>query len=430
MKASLFTTLLILILSLTCSYGQQETLIKRINCGGNQVTGADGLVYDADTSNSDVSFSSFSSSLTHLSYVSPELSEPYLKSRLLNRNGNHGEIDFNYTFNNLSDMHQYRIILHFAEPYHGVINTNWNTRIFDIDINNGQYVFDDYNIMTEAALPSTNPMDGAKKVAKINRVVNISGGSLVIKFTNQDNDALVNAIELFRIENGGDNQAPTIPTNLVVTNITENSADIAWSASSDNGGGNVAGYKVYNNGIEIKDVITTTTTIAGLNEQTQYNISVAAYDNASPVNISSVSAPTINFTTLSSGGSTSNGSSIWSEVNTTASYSGEVAIGRATVPNGYKLAIEGHVRAREVRVDQETWPDYVFKEGYDLPTLEEIQEHIDEKGHLPNIPSANEVMANGIELGEMNRLLLEKIEELTLHVLQLKNEIEYLKSKQ
>ena len=76
--------------------------------------------------------------------------------------------------------------------------------------------------------------------------------------------------------------------------------------------------------------------------------------------------------------------------------------------------MEGNVRAREVRVDQDSWPDYVFKEDYDLPTLEDIQKHIKEKGHLPNVPSAKEVDANGIELGKMDKLLLEKIEELTL----------------
>jgi hypothetical protein len=129
--------------------------------------------------------------------------------------------------------------------------------------------------------------------------------------------------------------------------------------------------------------------------------------------------------TSNSGGS----GSIWNESTGVASYSGGVAIGTASVPTGYKLAVEGKIRAREVRVDQDTWPDYVFTKGYRLPTLEEIQKHIEEKGHLPNIPSAKEVEANGVELGEMNRLLLEKVEELTLHVIKLKKEIEILKAK-
>ena len=66
----------------------------------------------------------------------------------------------------------------------------------------------------------------------------------------------------------------------------------------------------------------------------------------------------------------------------------------------------------------DAWPDYVFAKDYALPTLAALQQHINEKGHLPNIPSAVEIEANGLELGEMNKLLLEKIEELTLYILQ------------
>ncbi|MEX0275122.1 MAG: hypothetical protein AB3N16_12165 [Flavobacteriaceae bacterium] len=133
---------------------------------------------------------------------------------------------------------------------------------------------------------------------------------------------------------------------------------------------------------------------------------------------------------LIDGPNTGSGTSVWSEANTTASYDGEVAIGTSSVPVGYKLAVEGKIRTREVRVDQDTWPDYVFKTDYDLPSLDFIQKHIQEKGHLPNIPSATEVEVNGIELGEMNKLLLEKIEELTLHIIQLRVELDALKQNQ
>ncbi|WP_350294084.1 LamG domain-containing protein [uncultured Croceitalea sp.] len=112
------------------------------------------------------------------------------------------------------------------------------------------------------------------------------------------------------------------------------------------------------------------------------------------------------------------GSSVWSTNGNTAYYtSGNVAIGRTTVPNGYALAVDGFIRAREMRVDQDTWPDFVFEKDYKLPSLQEIERHIEKKGHLPKIPSAEEVDAHGIELGNMNRLLLEKIEELTLHII-------------
>jgi len=98
--------------------------------------------------------------------------------------------------------------------------------------------------------------------------------------------------------------------------------------------------------------------------------------------------------------------------------SGNVGIG-TTTPDA-KLAVKGNIHAEEVKVDLSVpGPDYVFKEGYDLKSLEEVQNYIKKEGHLPNIASAEDMEANGIELGEMNMRLLEKIEELTLYVIKL-----------
>ena len=84
--------------------------------------------------------------------------------------------------------------------------------------------------------------------------------------------------------------------------------------------------------------------------------------------------------------------------------------------------------AEEIRVElSQNWPDFVFTKNYDLPTLEEVEKHILDKGHLENIPSAAEVELNGIRLGEMNSKLLQKIEELTLYVIQQQKEIKELK---
>ena len=104
------------------------------------------------------------------------------------------------------------------------------------------------------------------------------------------------------------------------------------------------------------------------------------------------------------------------------SVNGTIGIG-TTNPGSYKLAVNGNIHAREVKVDLVGWPDYVFTKGYDLPPLAEVEKHILEKGHLINIPSAKEVEENGIQLGEMNKLLLEKIEELMLYTLQQQKEI-------
>lgn len=107
---------------------------------------------------------------------------------------------------------------------------------------------------------------------------------------------------------------------------------------------------------------------------------------------------------------------------------GDVGIG-TTSPDA-KLTVKGKIHAEEVKVDLSVpAPDYVFKADYDLRTLTEVENHIKEKGHLPNIPSANEMEAEGVELGIMNMKLLEKIEELTLYVIELKKEINQLKDK-
>ncbi|CAM1365432.1 conserved hypothetical protein [Tenacibaculum sediminilitoris] len=104
--------------------------------------------------------------------------------------------------------------------------------------------------------------------------------------------------------------------------------------------------------------------------------------------------------------------------------SGNVGIG--TINPDVKLAVNGIIHSKEVKVDLTGWPDYVFKKEYNLPTLQEVAKHIKEKGHLENIPSAKEVEKNGVKLGEMNKKLLQKIEELTLYTLQQESRLKKL----
>jgi hypothetical protein len=90
--------------------------------------------------------------------------------------------------------------------------------------------------------------------------------------------------------------------------------------------------------------------------------------------------------------------------------------------SNYRLFVKDGIRTEKVKVDVAStngWADYVFKKDYKLATLEEVEKHINDKGHLPNIPSAEEVVINGINLGEMDARLLEKIEELTLYSIDL-----------
>lgn len=85
-----------------------------------------------------------------------------------------------------------------------------------------------------------------------------------------------------------------------------------------------------------------------------------------------------------------------------------------------ELTVKGKIHTQEVKVDLNgaVAPDYVFKEDYPLPSLEATEAYIQANNHLPEIPSAAEMEENGIELKQMNLLLLKKIEELTLHTIQ------------
>ncbi|AXG71932.1 hypothetical protein KORDIASMS9_04190 [Kordia sp. SMS9] len=98
----------------------------------------------------------------------------------------------------------------------------------------------------------------------------------------------------------------------------------------------------------------------------------------------------------------------------------------------YELFVKKGIRTQKIKVDVAAgvWADYVFKSDYELKPLEEVETFINTNGHLPNVPSAKEVEENGVNLGEMDAKLLEKIEELTLYVIELKKEINELKRKQ
>ena len=98
---------------------------------------------------------------------------------------------------------------------------------------------------------------------------------------------------------------------------------------------------------------------------------------------------------------------------------GQVGIGVTTMPSGYKLAVAGDIIAERVVVKLTgTWPDYVFKKNYDLRPLEQVEQYINQNSHLPEVPSAQEVINKGIDVGAMNAKLLQKVEELTLYLIE------------
>lgn len=94
---------------------------------------------------------------------------------------------------------------------------------------------------------------------------------------------------------------------------------------------------------------------------------------------------------------------------------GNVGIGLSAPDE--KLTVNGRVKAQEVIVTQDAWPDFVFDDGYPLISLDELAHYLAKHGHLPDIPSRAEVQQQGVAVGKLQAKLLQKIEELTLYVI-------------
>lgn len=110
---------------------------------------------------------------------------------------------------------------------------------------------------------------------------------------------------------------------------------------------------------------------------------------------------------------------------------GRISIGKNINPaTGYMLAVDGGIICEEVKVQMTPFPDYVFGENYRLRSLEEVEKHILEYKRLPGMPAAEVVDREGMNVGELSTILVEKVEELTLYILRLQKEIDELKSSQ
>jgi hypothetical protein len=97
-------------------------------------------------------------------------------------------------------------------------------------------------------------------------------------------------------------------------------------------------------------------------------------------------------------------------------------------PNNYKLAVNGTIGAKEIKVEVNTWSDFVFHDKYYLKTLQEVEDYININNHLPDIPAAKEVEENGVNVAEMDAKLLQKIEELTLYMIEMNKRVNTLES--
>ena len=100
---------------------------------------------------------------------------------------------------------------------------------------------------------------------------------------------------------------------------------------------------------------------------------------------------------------------------------GKVGIGVEPndMPGGHKLYVNGSILCTELKVETKSnWPDFVFLKTYPLMSLHTLEEFVNKEGHLPDVPSQKDVAQNGVEVGSMQVILLQKIEELTLYIIQ------------
>lgn len=105
---------------------------------------------------------------------------------------------------------------------------------------------------------------------------------------------------------------------------------------------------------------------------------------------------------------------------------GNVGIGTTTLTE--RLNVNGKILAEEVKVVVDVPADYVFEDAYELLSLEDVERYVEEKKHLPGVPAASELKQNGWLLGEMSNKMLEKIEELTLYIIQQQKKIAQLEA--
>ena len=108
---------------------------------------------------------------------------------------------------------------------------------------------------------------------------------------------------------------------------------------------------------------------------------------------------------------------------------GPVQVGSAVTPTGYSFSVNGKAICEELKIQASSnWPDNVFGDQYALKSFDDLRNFIGTHHHLPNIPDAASIEKNGIEIGDMQKRMMEKIEELTLYVLQLEEKYDLVKS--
>ncbi len=297
---------------------------------------------------------------------------------------------------------------------------NWTASTDNVGVTQYQIRRDNVNIGTVGGTITTYNATGLTastsynfNVVALDAAANVSPASNTVQITTlADNDTL----------------APTAPSNLAASNIASTSLTLNWTASTDNVG--VTNYRIFRNNTLLGETGNNSITynVSGLSDSTTYSFYVVAQDAAGNT---SNQSNTINPTTTSGGGGepyTTLNANLptvnWQSQNFYAS--GEVGIGTSPNPN-FQLSVNGTIRAKEVIVES-GWSDFVFEKNYYLAPLREVEQFINNNGHLKDIPSEAEVRQNGVGLAEINTLLLQKIEELTLYMIDINKRIEKLEA--
>lgn len=154
--------------------------------------------------------------------------------------------------------------------------------------------------------------------------------------------------------------------------------------------------------------------------------------NQPPVGLTVHGATTLNYGLTVTNATTLNGAL---HVNSSTVLSGVTTINGATtinntlrVGNGFFCDAGGGLKVKYLKVTLTDWPDYVFSGNHTLMPLGELEAYVNEHSHLPGVPTAEEIEENGADLGEMNKVLMEKVEELTLYIIDLQKQINEMKS--
>lgn len=255
---------------------------------------------------------------------------------------------------------------------------------------------------------------------------------------NMDFGASTAALE---IRSKADHTPPSTFT-VSTSSIGSTTIDLIWTTAIDDVG--VTGYDVYVGGVLHGSTSSTNYSLTGLTESTEYSIYVKAKDAAgnstNSIPITYTTSGTVWSLTGNGGtnpstnfiGTTDEQGLAFRTNNSSRMYisaDGNVGIGTTDVATGdFKLYVETGIRTRKIKVDQlaTAWPDYIFHPRYKLPSLKEVEKFIQKYRHLPDVPSAVEVEKKGLDLGDNQAVLLRKIEELTLYLIEMDKKMEKL----